>query len=139
MIRNKELFSVILVFILICVLMQICGITCPILYLTGVSCAGCGMTRAWIELFQLHLSEAVEYHPLFWVPAIWMLIWLLRDRISSGKCKRIVYLTIAALLVVYTLRIVSPSDSIVVFKPENGVLFRIFMYISSKVYILKAR
>ena len=23
------------------------GVTCPILYLTGIACAGCGMSRAW--------------------------------------------------------------------------------------------
>lgn len=42
------------------------GIGCPIKFMTGISCPGCGMTRAWLEALQLHLSVALAYHPLFW-------------------------------------------------------------------------
>ena len=32
------------------------GVTCPILFLTGISCAGCGMSRAWLSLLRLDLA-----------------------------------------------------------------------------------
>ena len=44
------------------------GVTCPILFLTGISCAGCGMSRAWLSLLRLDLAGAFAFHPLFWLP-----------------------------------------------------------------------
>ena len=41
------------------------GVTCPILFLTGISCAGCGMSRAWLSLLRLDLAGAFAFHPLF--------------------------------------------------------------------------
>ena len=32
------------------VLIESLGVTCPIRFLTGISCAGCGMSRAWLSL-----------------------------------------------------------------------------------------
>ena len=46
-------------------MMGMMGITCPILFMTGISCAGCGMTRAWLSLFRLDFGAAFYYHPLF--------------------------------------------------------------------------
>ena len=43
------------------------GVTCPILFLTGISCAGCGMSRAWLSLLRLDLAGAFAFHPLFWL------------------------------------------------------------------------
>ena len=46
------------------------GVTCPILYFTGISCAGCGMSRAWMCLLHLDFAGAFYYHPLFWIPGV---------------------------------------------------------------------
>lgn len=39
---------------------------CPIKHLTGISCAGCGMSRALMSALSLDLTGAFRYHPL-WV------------------------------------------------------------------------
>ena len=52
------------------------GIGCPIKFLTGISCAGCGMTRAYIAVFHLDLKSAVYFHPLFWIPPIYLLYYV---------------------------------------------------------------
>ena len=38
--------------VLFYVVIESLGVTCPILYLTGISCAGCGMSRAWLSLLR---------------------------------------------------------------------------------------
>lgn len=105
--------------------MELCGITCPILYLTGVSCAGCGMSRAWLSLLHLDVAGAIHYHPLFWLPAVAFLVYLCRKKLPKGVLKTAKASAIAALVVVYIVRMLSPVDTIVVFQLKNGLLFRI--------------
>ncbi|WZL82777.1 DUF2752 domain-containing protein [Vallitaleaceae bacterium 9-2] len=52
---------------------------CPIKLTTGLPCPGCGMTRAHIALLNLDLSQALYYHPLFFVPAGVFAIFLFQD------------------------------------------------------------
>ena len=51
---------------------------CPIRLVTGVSCAGCGMTRAWLSVLRLDLRQAFYYHPLFLLPPVGAALWLCR-------------------------------------------------------------
>lgn len=64
----KQVKTVIISIIMVIIaygIMQYMGITCPIKYITGISCAGCGMTRAWIALLHFDINTAFMYHPLF--------------------------------------------------------------------------
>lgn len=66
-------------------MMGMMGITCPILFMTGISCAGCGMTRAWLSLFRLDFGAAFYYHPLFWLPALLIVLFLFeKEYLSNG-------------------------------------------------------
>lgn len=38
-------------------------VLCPIRAVTGVECAGCGMTRSWIALVHGHWHAAVDFNP----------------------------------------------------------------------------
>lgn len=104
-------------------IMGILGITCPILFMTGVSCAGCGMTRAWLSLLRLDLQAAFYYHPLFWLPALIMILLLLDKRIF----KQWYWLWAAIFLLVYGIRMFIGQGDIVVFRPEEGFLFRVIV------------
>ncbi|MCI9593618.1 MAG: DUF2752 domain-containing protein [Lachnospiraceae bacterium] len=104
-------------------IMGILGITCPILFMTGVSCAGCGMTRAWLSLLRLDLQAAFYYHPLFWLPALIMILLLLDKRIF----KQWYWLWAALFLLVYGIRMFTGQGDIVVFRPEEGFLFRVIV------------
>ena len=44
---------------------HITGIGCPIKFLTGISCGGCGMTRAWLSVAALDIKGAFYYHRLY--------------------------------------------------------------------------
>lgn len=104
--------------------MQLAGITCPIRHFTGISCAGCGMTRAWIRVFHLQFHEAFSYHPLFLLP-LPTLVWiLLRRKISPLVWKTVIAVIVAAFLVVYVIRLLDPSDHIVTADLRQGQLWK---------------
>ena len=54
--QNISALFTIAVFYLI--LESVFGITCPILFLTGISCAGCGMSRAWFCVYSYGLHRS---------------------------------------------------------------------------------
>lgn len=60
-------------------------IGCVFKTVTGLSCPGCGMTRAWLAALRLDLVAAVAYHPLFWIvpPAIALVC-------AQGPCNELV-------------------------------------------------
>ena len=66
--KKEKRFQIILaiaVVVLLYLFLEGFGITCPIKFLTGISCAGCGMSRAWIAVFHLDFARAFYFHPLF--------------------------------------------------------------------------
>ncbi len=63
--QKKEGIASIIAVILLYGAFKLLGFGCPIKLVTGISCAGCGMTRAWEAMFHFHIEEAFYYHPLF--------------------------------------------------------------------------
>lgn len=59
------------------------GIGCPIRFVTGISCPGCGLTRAWLSALQFDFAAAMAYHPLFWLvpPTVLLAVWF--DRLGG--------------------------------------------------------
>ena len=106
--------------------MELMGITCPIRCLTGISCAGCGMSRAWLALLRQDLSAAFAYHPLFWLPVPVGLVLLLRRQLPRALVRWTVGIACVLFLVVYIIRMLQPGDPIVVFAPETGLIYRVF-------------
>lgn len=62
---------------------------CPFLILTGIPCAGCGMTRAFIQLFTGHFESALQYHAgvVIWAAAIAYAA--IRRYVTDGKGKEL--------------------------------------------------
>jgi len=104
------------------------GITCPIKFLTGISCPGCGMTRAWLSLLRLDLAGAVAYHPLFWLPVPALALYVLRQRLPRALVWSGGALICGLFCIVYFYRLLSSaSPGVVVFAPEEGLLFRLWI------------
>ena len=108
------------------------GVTCPILYVTGISCAGCGMSRAWMCLLHLDFAGAFYYHPLFWLPAVGVI--LLPFWKGIPRKVRTVLMTVVGILFlsVYIWRMLDVTDTIVVFQPEKGMLSKLFLGLIQK-------
>ena len=100
------------------------GITCPIKYVTGISCAGCGMTRAWISLVRGDLQSAFSYHPLVLTPLLLIPMYVFRKKIPENYSKIIIVVVCAAFLIVYGIRMADPNDSVVIFDPKDGVILK---------------
>ncbi len=99
--KGKELcnlLSAIAAVLMVYGLFTVLGIGCPIKFITGISCMGCGMTRAWLSVLCLDFKSAFYYHPGFWIPP---------------------------LVIIYFVRLIWSDNDIVVFQPENSILSKI--------------
>jgi hypothetical protein len=65
---------------------------------TGVPCPGCGMTRAFLHLFEGHIKEAFHFHPLF--PLVIFIPFFM-----TTKKKRYLYSAIFILIIVWLIRL----------------------------------
>lgn len=118
--KHSATISAIAAIVLLYASFYLLGISCPIKFITGVSCAGCGMTRAWLHVFRLDLNAAFHFHPLFWTIPVVVVPFFLRKRFPQFF--RLISCAIAALfIVVYFVRMFNRSCDIVVFEPYNSV------------------
>lgn len=110
--------------------MFLLDITCPIKWLTGVSCPGCGMTRAYLRLLHFDFHGAWEFHPLFWtLPVIAVAAFLLRKR-SPAAWKAVISVAVVLFFIAYFFRMFDESCGIVVFEPRNSLFYRIVQYLT---------
>lgn len=102
------------------------GVGCPILFFTGVSCPGCGMTRAYWSLLHLDFSAAFKNHPLFPLPPLLLLLFLLKEegKLPKRAYDAAVWIFCGLFLAVWLLRMIFGDGEIVVFSPGNGFFLR---------------
>lgn len=91
------------------------GIGCPIKWLTGISCPGCGMTRAWLCVLRLDLYHALAYHPLFWMLPLALVLVALRGHVPRRAIDVAMALCVVAVLVVWVIRLATPPGADVLF------------------------
>ena len=129
---RKELICAVTAVVILYTAMESIGITCPIKFITGISCAGCGMSRAWLAFLRLDVAKAFEYHPLFWLPPIAVIVLLCKSKINIKIYKMFIFTIVLMFAIVYICRLIWSGDDIVVFEPQNNILFRIIRIINSK-------
>lgn len=101
--------------VLVAIMLYVTGIGCPIKFATGISCPGCGMTRAWVAALHLRFGLAMAYHPLFWsVPLIFASVGL-RSHLSTQVFQTCMVCFIAAFIGVWLVRLVLPHEANVLF------------------------
>lgn len=100
-------------------------IGCPIKYFTGISCAGCGMSRAWLSVLKLDFISAFHFHPLYFMVPIGIVVFLFRKRIPNKVYKIIVWVGLMSFLCVYIIRMIDQNDYIVVANIRNGAIIRL--------------
>lgn len=126
--RHKDLIWGAAAILFIYVVFHLAGIGCPIKFVTGISCLGCGMTRAWLSLLKLDFAAAFYYHPLYAVPPLAILVYLLKSKINIKIYKIIMLTIISAFIIIYLYRLLFTEGDIVVFEPQNNILFRLIRH-----------
>lgn len=105
-----------LLLLLYCLLFLIFEIPCPIRYFTGNRCAGCGMTRAFLEALKFNFSDAFIYHPLWFSVPIFMAALAFFFLKRMKKCVYITLIVFCILMfTVYFIRIYMKLP----FEPED--------------------
>ncbi|MCR4720549.1 MAG: DUF2752 domain-containing protein [Lachnospiraceae bacterium] len=124
---RKEGMLAILSIVFIYFIFHITGIGCPIKYVTGVSCPGCGMTRAMWSLLHFDFAQAFYYHPMWPLPILWLAAFIFRWKL--GKVYKWIVIAFAvAFLVTYIIRMFTGPEEVVSFAPESGAIGRLIKY-----------
>ncbi len=113
---------------LLCLFLYLTNIGCPIKFITGISCPGCGMTRALFSLLRLDVKSAVYYHPLVFVMPVIVIIILLRNKLGRRLFKIFTVFFIVLFIAVYICRMADAGNSIVQINVRNGLIGRIVGY-----------
>ncbi|MBR1743172.1 MAG: DUF2752 domain-containing protein [Lachnospiraceae bacterium] len=129
--KSNIIFGACLAFILF--MMLIFDLDCPILHITGISCPGCGMTRAYLRLLHFQIREAGFYHPLWWAPPFVPIFWLLykRGKVSHKVHQIFLYLFAGLFLVTYLIRILFFRSMVIRFSPKSGVIYQVLSHVFS--------
>ena len=123
--ERKEIICAVTAVVVLYTAMESIGITCPIKFITGISCAGGGMSRAWMAFLHLDIAKAFAYHPLFWLVPIAVIVLLCKSKINIKFYKIFMFTIAGAFVIVYLYRMFIGDGNVVVFEPQNNILFRI--------------
>lgn len=123
LLKSRQNASTILLFLVIAVFYLKFG--CPFRLLTGISCPGCGMTRALSALLKLDFTLAYEMHPLVFLLPLAVLIFFLRKLVPKRMMITLCAFALILLLAVYVTRM-SQQGSVVYASPESGLIYKIF-------------
>ena len=125
-VKHRAMMLAALLIAVIYAVMFSCGITCPIRYVFGVSCPGCGMTRACMSALRLDFGGAFAYHPL-WVLLVPFFAFLVVCTLRRWRrVLRVgIALAVCAMLLVYVWRMADPTDLVVVFAPQECIFLRL--------------
>lgn len=100
---------------------------CPLRFLFGLSCPGCGMTRAFEALLKLDFAGAFHCHPLFpfvILVGIYLVLQFLNIFSLPKKTENLLLIIIGILfLLVYLVRMFGGSD-IVTFDFTKGIIYK---------------
>lgn len=125
--KNSIKFLILFAIVFLCLVWFQIG--CPIKYITGISCPGCGMTRAWLSALHLQFHQAFLYHPLFWCVPMPIILYFLWDPIPNKIRNVLITLLIVLILSVYVYRLFFKPDYIVCIDVKNGAIWRVIRWI----------
>lgn len=77
-----------------------------------IPCPGCGITRAYLCLFQGQIKEAFRFHPLFWLIPIMIIFFILRHvkKLQFLYKYHIIWIIFIAIWIIcYVIRLITNS------------------------------
>lgn len=127
--KLKEVIVLLAAVGMVLLFLSVTHIGCPIKWVTGVSCPGCGMTRALWSAVRFRFGEAFRFHPLVWMVPLFFPLYLFWERIPGKVRKGVLWVIILAFLLTYLIRLCSGGDPVVGIRPYEGVIGRMFQKI----------
>ncbi len=121
----KSTLIVIITIIAIYTVFHIVGIGCPIKFLTGISCAGCGMTRAWFHALQFNFRAAFYYHPLWLLAPVLIILLLLYQKLNKKFFIASLTTIVLIFIIVYIIRLISPNDTVVIIDISQSAVIKL--------------
>lgn len=118
-----NIFKSITILMVIIVALYFLDIGCLFRLFFGVSCPGCGLTRAYRALINLDLKNAFYYHPLFWTIPI--IIVLYYKKVND----KVLVLFIILFLLVYIIRLLDKNDNIVTINLKDSLIYKMLSYL----------
>lgn len=130
--KLREWLCLIIAIAIIMFFLDVTGIGCPILFLTGIPCMGCGMTRACLALLRLDFAAALSFHPLCFLLPVFLVIFLVKNKISKKILNCFIAVFIILFIVVYLVRLSDPMDTIIKINLSDGFFYRIACKITER-------
>lgn len=105
--RKSSLFFFLLLYVFI---LYFFNISCPFYTIIGLHCPTCGMTRAFIVLYDLDFVTSFYYHPLLLLTISFFIIVYLKDigflnNVNESIFQSFVYFNVIIILIVYLIRL----------------------------------
>jgi hypothetical protein len=104
-------------------------IGCPLKFITGISCPGCGMTRAYYSLMQLDINKALHYHPLFILVPLMIALYLFDFYIKPKFVKGLWAVIIIAFLSTYLFRLFLSQNDVVEIDITSSIMLKLYQLI----------
>ena len=97
---------------------------CLFRFLTGISCPGCGMTRALTAILKLDFSLAFEMHPLVFLLPVAVLVYFSKRLIPKEALRLLCCFALILLVAVYIIRM-NHGSAVVYADFESGMFFKL--------------
>ena len=111
-----------LVLIAVVVFFWIFNIPCPTKRLIGMSCPGCGLSRAYFSVFKLNFRQAFWFHPLWPLMPLGMIaaiVLCIKNKLRTAAT--LLFCIFGIFITVWIIRILL-GDSVVAFDVQNSLL-----------------
>jgi hypothetical protein len=104
-------------------------IGCPLKFITGISCPGCGMTRAFYSLLQLDINKAMHYHPLFILVPLMVVLYLFDFYIKPKIVKGLWTVIIITFFSTYLFRLFLSQSDVVAIDITSSLMLKLYRLI----------
>ncbi len=127
--KNKQKFlnniAYCIIFFGIAFVLYISGVGCPIKFVTGISCPGCGITRAVISALKLDFYDAFYFYPPIVLLPIFTMFLIFGKRMPEKHKNLFCWVCLTVIIVVYFIRMFDLQNQIVVFRPRDGFVYKL--------------
>lgn len=111
-------------------ILRLLNVSCPILKLTGISCPGCGMTRALISAVQFKFTDAFHFHPLWLLFLIFALILTILYIFEKKRVFNVfLFILVILFLITYVYRLLFSDNTVVIINIKKGLIYQVLKFL----------